>query len=65
MAMPMKIEARPPRMNRMMTTTSRTPVITLFCRSVSMLPDGLRLVLMKPTVSSAGQRLLQLLRPPS
>ncbi len=36
MAMPMKIEARPPRKNRMMTTTSRTAVMTLFCSSVSM-----------------------------
>ncbi len=35
MAMPMKIEARPPRTNRMTTATSSTAVATLFCRSLS------------------------------
>ncbi len=54
-AMPMKIEARPPSTNSMMTKTRITAVTTLFCRSFSIWRMNLDWSWMKPTWSCAGQ----------
>ena len=55
MAMPMKSEARPPSTISMMTTTSRTAVMTLFCSSCSMMRMSFDLSCVKATSTVAGQ----------
>ena len=55
MAMPMKSEARPPSTISMMTTTSRTAVMTLFCSSCSMMRMSFDLSCVKVTSTVAGQ----------
>ena len=55
-AMPTKIDARPPSTNMMMTKTSSTPVITLFCRSARSCRMVFDSSWMKETWSPLGQR---------
>jgi hypothetical protein len=54
-AMPMNSEARKPSANRMMTTTSSTPVATEFCRSASIWRMTFDLSWVKVTCTAAGQ----------
>ncbi len=53
--MPMNSEARKPSANRMMTTTSSTPVATEFCRSASIWRMIFDLSWVKVTSTEAGQ----------
>ena len=55
MAMPMNSEARPPSTISMMTTTSSTAVMTLFCSSCSMMRMSFDLSCVKVTSTVAGQ----------
>ena len=55
MAMPMNREARPPSTMSMITTTSRTAVMTLFCSSCSMMRMSLDLSWVKVTATVLGQ----------
>ena len=55
-AMPTKIDARPPSTNMMMTKTSSTPVITLFCRSARSCRMVFDSSWMKETCRPCGQR---------
>ena len=57
-AMPMNSEARPPSTNRMMTKTSSTAVITVFCRSCSIWRMVFDLSCVKATSTVAGPGLL-------
>ena len=55
MAMPMNSEARPPSTISMITTTSSTAVMTLFCSSCSMMRMSFDLSCVKVTSTVSGQ----------
>ena len=57
MAIPMNSDARPPSTVSMITTTSRTAVMTLFCSSCSMVRMSFDLSCVKDTLTVEGQAL--------